>query len=275
MSGVEDAKISASELEKVRQDLSPERDFPPTACRLKYLVCATPRSGSTLLCSGLAATGLAGRPAEYLSAPYRRAYLQRIGADSGKGTNEYWAARGDDEYWQFLLDHRTSRNGIFGLKIHFDQMELAFPEPERMRQFLGRFDRLIFLARRDRLAQAISFRKARATGIYRVGADEEQEAVSTPPYSFRRLVHALNLVVQRETRWRLLLGDFRIKTMVVAYEDLASDYIGTMQKALSSLGVTDAVIDPKPPIVAQRDSTNVIWERLFMQDLRGGSDLRR
>src|SRR3954447_11167479 len=32
---------------------------------LAYLVCATPRSGSTLLCELLKSTGLAGRPAEY------------------------------------------------------------------------------------------------------------------------------------------------------------------------------------------------------------------
>jgi trehalose 2-sulfotransferase len=30
-----------------------------------YLVCATERSGSTLLCELLAATGVAGRPEEY------------------------------------------------------------------------------------------------------------------------------------------------------------------------------------------------------------------
>src|SRR6267142_4337583 len=30
-----------------------------------YLVCATPRSGSTLLCEALSNTGLAGRPEEY------------------------------------------------------------------------------------------------------------------------------------------------------------------------------------------------------------------
>src|SRR3954451_18458419 len=32
---------------------------------LTYLVCATERSGSTLLCESLAATGIAGSPAEY------------------------------------------------------------------------------------------------------------------------------------------------------------------------------------------------------------------
>ena len=33
-----------------------------------YLVCATPRSGSTLLCRALTATGVAGRPEEYFEA---------------------------------------------------------------------------------------------------------------------------------------------------------------------------------------------------------------
>ena len=33
-----------------------------------YLVCATPRSGSTLVCQALKATGVAGNPEEYFEA---------------------------------------------------------------------------------------------------------------------------------------------------------------------------------------------------------------
>ena len=35
---------------------------------MSYLVCASPRSGTELLCRGLAATGVAGRPQEYFLA---------------------------------------------------------------------------------------------------------------------------------------------------------------------------------------------------------------
>ena len=35
---------------------------------LSYLVCATPRSGSTLLCQALDSTGVAGHPEEYFEA---------------------------------------------------------------------------------------------------------------------------------------------------------------------------------------------------------------
>src|SRR5687767_6906049 len=50
-----------------------------------YLVCATPRSGSTLLCEALKATGVAGRPGEYFESvvatgrpPRPEAYLEGL-----------------------------------------------------------------------------------------------------------------------------------------------------------------------------------------------------
>src|SRR5919197_6386428 len=41
---------------------------PAVTPELCYLVCATPRSGSTLLCQLLERTGVAGRPDEYFEA---------------------------------------------------------------------------------------------------------------------------------------------------------------------------------------------------------------
>src|SRR6476469_7593331 len=43
----------------VRKEMQPERS---------YLVCATPRSGSTLVCHALEETGVAGRPEEHFEA---------------------------------------------------------------------------------------------------------------------------------------------------------------------------------------------------------------
>jgi LPS sulfotransferase NodH len=231
---MQSANALATEAAKVRQDMSPERDFPAAECRFKYLICSTPRCGSTLLCGALASTGRAGWPAEYLTPPYRKAFLERIGADLSVWTKERWLSSGDAEYWQFLLKHRTSPNGVFGMKIHFDQMQANFHDPAAMRAFLAQFDHFVFLTRRDRLAQAVSFHKARATGVYRVAPDETVERVPAVPYSFRRIVHALNLIVARENRWRLLLGDFRDRTTSLTYEELAEDYVGSVRKALTA-----------------------------------------
>src|SRR5438309_9224996 len=45
--------------------LPPAADRAGASTTRSYLVCATPRSGSTLLCETLEATGVAGRPREY------------------------------------------------------------------------------------------------------------------------------------------------------------------------------------------------------------------
>src|SRR5580700_5559501 len=44
---------------------------------LSYLVCATPRSGSTLLCHALDETGVAGHPQEYFEALSRSGLPRR------------------------------------------------------------------------------------------------------------------------------------------------------------------------------------------------------
>ena len=44
------------------------RNSPVTEPKRSYLVCATQRSGSTLVCQALKETGVAGRPEEYFEA---------------------------------------------------------------------------------------------------------------------------------------------------------------------------------------------------------------
>jgi LPS sulfotransferase NodH len=117
--------------------------------RVSYLVCATPRSGSTLLCEGLKATGVAGRPEEYFEADPRTG-RPRTPADFLAGL--------DDQEAQLLIgsaqspeppaysslfdverheDHLarvrawgTTANGVFGAKVmwgHVDDPGALFP----------------------------------------------------------------------------------------------------------------------------------------------------
>jgi LPS sulfotransferase NodH len=263
--GKEELDIGPAEWRKVEHDMSPERDLPRTKCRFRYLVCSTPRSGSWLLCTGLASTGRAGRPAEFFSPLYVKAYLARIGSPD-ESLKRF-------DYMQFLRAHRSSPNGVFGMKLHFSHLDYVIPKKELQTEFLRRHDRMILLTRRDKLAQAVSFCKARATSVYRVEAGESNEqAGSPPPYSFRDIAERLSMIAAQEDDWRAVLSPFREKTITVEYEDLADDYVRTVERVLVALGLADAVaaLAPQPQVVAQRDRTNVEWEQRFMQDLRDG-----
>ena len=86
--------------------------------RASYLLCATPRSGSTLLCDALEGTGIAGRPAEHFEVLLEtgrprqpRDYFQR------SNDPEVWALLDDPEFRDVLgeyggrySDHTASRD---------------------------------------------------------------------------------------------------------------------------------------------------------------------
>ena len=61
-----------------------------------YLICATPRSGSTLLCDALEGTGIAGRPAEHFEV------LLETGRP--RQPRDYFQRSNDPEVWALLDD---------------------------------------------------------------------------------------------------------------------------------------------------------------------------
>src|SRR4051812_24921822 len=98
-----------------------------------YLVCATPRSGSTLVCQALKETGVAGRPEEYFEAlehsgqprrpeeyfdgvddPSILNQLSRLG-DSGdqRSSSSAWNRTSYDRYLDWALEQGTTPNGVF------------------------------------------------------------------------------------------------------------------------------------------------------------------
>jgi LPS sulfotransferase NodH len=102
-----------------------------------YLVCATPRSGSTLVCHALAETGVAGRPEEYFEAlrhsgrprrpeeyfvgvedPSIRDHLgeRAIGSDPAP-RSPLWSRAAYDRYLEWAFETGTTQNGIFGAKL--------------------------------------------------------------------------------------------------------------------------------------------------------------
>src|SRR5437588_2967337 len=104
-----------------------------------YLVCATPRSGSTLLCHLLDQTGIAGRAEEYFEAlrhsglprrpeeyfdPARHANIvERLAFREMPGNgprpepNPLWSPETYDQYLAWAIEQGTTANGVFGAKL--------------------------------------------------------------------------------------------------------------------------------------------------------------
>jgi LPS sulfotransferase NodH len=130
-----------------------------------YLICATPRCGSTLLCELLTLTGVAGQPNEWLL-PIAEA-LARESFDIDVCFDH-------PRYLDELKSKAVSANGVFSAKVMWPQMEqlLAGSLPWLARAPLtppwnaGIFPgvKYVYISRDDEVRQAISFLLARRTG---------------------------------------------------------------------------------------------------------------
>jgi LPS sulfotransferase NodH len=106
-----------------------------TAPRLSYLICATARSGSTLLCAALDGTGIAGHPAEHFEVLLETGHPRQ--------PRDYFQRSNDPEVWA-LLDDPKFRDvlGEYGGRYARHPMERAGP-PWRPPDFEGLVERAL------------------------------------------------------------------------------------------------------------------------------------
>lgn len=249
-----------------------------------YLVCATPRSGSTLLCEVLASTGLAGYPAEYF-----------LPKDYEHWCDE-WGVRGYEALLASALLAGSTPNGVFGAKVmwgYFDAVvdEMAATRHVRVvsaslrqgrtllspthRRTLARAlrahlrarryppmtagdlmasvfpdVRYVHITRHDKVRQAISRWKLRQTRVATVRGDEPTPA---PPLRFS---YAGIDRMARETRahdlaWEAFFAESGITPVRVVYEDLARDPDAAVRAVFAGLGI------PAPPVAMRTGGTRL------------------
>jgi LPS sulfotransferase NodH len=182
-----------------------------------YLVCATPRSGSTLVCHALEKTGVAGRPEEYFEAlrhsgrprrpeeyflgvedPSIRDHLgeREIGSDPAP-RSPLWSRAAYDRYLEWAFETGTTPNGVFGAKLMWnyfgDFVSLLRNIPDYRDLPLAEllptvFPQLTFVrvVRANKLRQAVSLWKAVQTATWREdqanAASASVEDDGGPPY---------------------------------------------------------------------------------------------
>ncbi len=185
-----------------------------------YLVCATQRSGSTLVCQALKETGIAGRPEEYYEAlmhsgrprePHEYftgvddpAILSHLGerarSNDPQPRSPLWSRTAYDRYLDWSMEQGTTDNGIFGAKMMWnyfgDFVSLVRNVPEYRDLPLDELMPAVFpdvkfvrVIRANKVRQAISLWKAVQTATWRQNEPQNgnpfeagPEDTDTPPY---------------------------------------------------------------------------------------------
>lgn len=261
-----------------------------------YLVCATPRSGSTLLCELLKDTGVAGRPEEYFEArsatglpPHPGDFLDDL-PRTGAGIRDdrtpprapaHSSLIGLPDYRAHLdrtFRFGTGDNGVFGAKIMWrhlpDFQRLAGALPEfaglDLQTLLTRvFDdpRYVWVTREDKIRQAVSLWRALQTRAWRQEDASANEA-GGPRYNFAGIDHLTRSLRAEDQAWQSFFEAHGLTALKIAYQaDLERDQNVAVRSVLHYICV-DTPPGWRAAEVLQRqaDSLSDEWVAAYHRD---------
>jgi LPS sulfotransferase NodH len=258
-------------LDLVGPELDAEPPREPVRPARPYLICSTPRSGSGLLCRALARVPGAGAPLEYFN-PLHRGLL----------TERWRCGPALDGYVRALYAHRTTPEGVFGTKLHWDQLvnvraeALGIAPVEPGYELAGEFLQRLFgtatyvrIIRRDVDRQAVSLWFALVTGTWSVAAGEApDDGRAQVPYSYEGIDRCRRLIENADVHWDRLLRGNGIEPVVVVYEELDAEYVGTVARVLAAVapGAAGAPVAADPPTRRLGDEhTERLLERFMLE----------
>ena len=223
-----------------------------------YVICATPRSGSELLCEALRLTGVAGVPHEYL-----RRWV-------GKDTPLPPVTALEQIYRE-----GTTGNGVFGIKVMWEQLDplcralsgaIGVTDSTPLETLAAAWPNLqwVHLSRRDTIRQAVSWSKAIRTGDW----GTEPEPAAPPVYDAAEIDWCHRMVVEQERTWDLAFRSARIVPHRVVYEHLATEYEDTVGALLRFLNLPqpDQLVFEGRVLQQQSDPINEEWVDRFRRE---------
>ncbi|WP_068275167.1 trehalose 2-sulfotransferase [Aldersonia kunmingensis] len=255
-----------------------------------YLVCASQRSGSTLLVESLRATGIAGEPEEYFQyipetgrSPQPRDWFAsvhdetilkllapRVSGTPDSRTSEQWR---DD-----LLREGRTPNGVWGGKLMWNQTPLllaraaALPNPSgtdlrsAIRDVVGEVT-FIWVRRSDIVKQAVSMWRAVQTQVWRDDGNDGLD--DSAQYHAGGIAYLAEMLRGQDDSWEAWFSSEGIEPIEVSFEELTASPQITTASILERLGL-DPSLSPPPPLKRQSNSRSAEWVRQFHADVVEG-----
>jgi len=258
-----------------------------------YLVCATPRSGSTFLCSILANTGIAGCPEEYFQPPLVQPqdYFATGGSasvvellsgswpDSESVVPAVWVRANYADTLAKVMELGTTPNGVFGAKLmwgHLDYFidnlqgiahyrELAVPD-----LLSAVFPNLhyIWVRRQDKLRQAVSLWKAIQTWIWEAGEPPEgtfSYLQREPRFHYEAIDFLMGQLAAHEAAWQQYFEANGIEPFTIVYEEWVPKYEATTRSILQfcHIPIPATLVISEPGMQRQADALSEEWVRQY------------
>ena len=227
------------------------RNARPTQQRTRgYLICSTPRSGSTYLAELLSSTRLLGFPREYLNV---RGKWGRLDRDDPTNLGRLL---------ERVLETGRTSNGVYALKAHADHFAAiaAVVDPLTVLPNL----RFVRIRRRDLLGQAISWCRAEQTQHFRAS----KRSTVDPVYSTPAIRGFLRLLEQQQAHWDRVLAPMAHAPLEIEYEQLMVDPQGHVNRVAALMGVTrpTPIVASQVTVTVQRDQLSAAWRDRFLAD---------
>lgn len=247
------------------------------------MICTAPRSGSTLLCRMLAATGVAGNPGSHFHAASLDRWLEVYGLQHTRFASRRDALRA-------VFDAAKSRGRgateVFGLRMqggscdHFlEQLAALVPgETRDVARFEAEFGPTLFLhlSRSDRLGQAISRLRAEQSGLWHRHADgselERTAAGLEPRYDAGEIARHMAELAAFDAAWERWFKQEAVTPLRLGYDDLSVDPRGTLGRVLQALGLDPALArSVEVPTARLADGLSRNWRARFKAEAGGAA----
>jgi LPS sulfotransferase NodH len=246
-----------------------------------YIICTSPRSGSTLLCGRLRDTGVAGDPESLFHRPSLDAWLQSYGLARDDFDSPLSALRAAFDH---AIHTGRGQTDTFGLRLQrhsfsyfTQQLAQLYPDPHsdltRLQAVFGP-TLFIHLTREDKLSQAVSRVMAEQTGLWHRHADGtelERLAPPKPPqYDATAIARHLRDLRQMDLDWQAWFKTQGITPLRLSYDTLSNDPQGCVAQILQALGQDpDIASQLCPPTAKLSNSINRDWIRRFQAEHEG------
>jgi trehalose 2-sulfotransferase len=240
-----------------------------------YLICATPRTGSTLLCSLLKSTGEAGAPESF----YHHSSISEWAKDWRlPRETDVPAPDFNRSYLEAARREGTATSNIFAKRLmrhSFDdlaaRLKTIFPDlPNDKAVFNAAFGRTFYihLSREDKISQAVSLVKAEQSGLWHVAADGTELERTAPPqllkYDANQIGKQLAEVRRADIEWINWFEQQGNTPLRITYEALATDPRAVMATILKALGLDEKLATKITPAVAKlADDVSAEWVRKY------------